>query len=86
MGTEGEKQDGGGGGGGRGPGEGGPPNGDCMSSATSHKRAPSLKKSSRMNSHEFETVRPDQKVLTPDEKVIIVLQPTRKRERYGSFH
>ena len=32
-------------------------------------RPPSFRKSSRMNSHEFETVRPDQRVLTPDEKV-----------------
>lgn len=32
-------------------------------------RAPTFKASSRMNSHEFETVRPDQRVLTPDEKV-----------------
>ena len=47
---------------------GGPSNGDAGGSGAPQ-RAPSLKRSSRMNSHEFETVRPDQKVLTPDEKV-----------------
>ncbi|XP_059081823.1 transient receptor potential protein-like [Tigriopus californicus] len=35
-------------------------------------RAPSLKRSSRTNSHEFETVRPEQRVLTPDEKLYLL--------------
>ena len=35
----------------------------------SRNKAPSLKRCSRANSHEFETVKPEQKILTPDEKV-----------------
>ena len=35
----------------------------------------SVKRSSRMNSFEFETVRPDQKVLTPDEKASLLSPP-----------
>ena len=33
------------------------------------KKKPSIKRCSRENSHEFETVKPESKVLTPDEKV-----------------
>eukprot|EP00095_Tigriopus_kingsejongensis_P011532 snap_masked-scaffold33_size549341-processed-gene-1.10 protein:Tk11532 transcript:snap_masked-scaffold33_size549341-processed-gene-1.10-mRNA-1 annotation:"trp channel protein" len=35
-------------------------------------RAPSLKKSSRASSLEFETVRPEQRILTPDEKLYLL--------------
>ncbi|XP_040567143.1 transient receptor potential protein isoform X1 [Lepeophtheirus salmonis] len=45
---------------------------NSVTSNSTRNRAPSFKKSSRMNSHEFETVRPDQRILTPDEKMFLL--------------